>query len=64
MLVDVLSCDASVVLSLQPACHGCQSLVSDEEGQCPTQRHHLWLLQQGLLASTKKLYVLKNLSCM
>lgn len=31
MFVDVLSCDASVMLSLQPACHGCQSPLSDEE---------------------------------
>lgn len=35
------------MLSVQPASNGSQSLVSNEASQCPAQRHHLWLLQQG-----------------
>ena len=43
----MLSGDAAVMLSVQPASNGSQSLVSNEASQCPAQRHHLRLLQQG-----------------
>jgi hypothetical protein len=48
IFLDVLPCDAPVVLSVQSASYGGQSLVSDEESQHPAKCHYIWILQQGV----------------